>query len=267
MATKPPSNHPEIDWAKWKAVEDGDVRSPCPMLNSLSNHGVLPRDGKGITKEMAVKALTQSLNLDSKIANIFASVALTANPDPHAHSFDLNHVNKHGVIEHDVSLTRDDIASGDNHTFNKDIWQRYLDNYGDSKETSFALCSKARYDRVAASKRTHFLNAKDFGYGIKEAVLSYGETALLLGLLGDPKNGKIPVEYLRVLVEQERLPYKEGWRPSERPITQSDMNHMILNLLEANEHKAEEASTIGLGTVHAVQNAVTNLIPSYCTIM
>jgi len=41
---------------------------------------------------------------------------------------------------------------------------------------------------------------KDWQYGIKEFILSYGESALFLSLLGDPKNGKIPVEYLRVLV-------------------------------------------------------------------
>jgi hypothetical protein len=68
-------------------------------------------------------------------------------------------------------------------------------------------------------------------------------------------------------IEQERVPFKEGWRKSERPITQGDMNHMILKLVEANEHKAAEASTVGLGTVHAVTTAVTSMLPDFCTIM
>jgi hypothetical protein len=68
-------------------------------------------------------------------------------------------------------------------------------------------------------------------------------------------------------IEEERLPYEEGWRPAAHPITQKDLNHSIFNLMQANEHKSTEASEVGLGTVHAVQNAVTSLLPSYCVIM
>jgi len=267
MAAKSPPNQPEIDWTKWRTPESGEVRSPCPMLNSLANHGVLPRDGKGITKEMAVKALTNAINLHVDIAKFFASGAIATNPDAHAHSFDLNHVNKHGLIEHDVSLTRDDIAFGDNHTFNPDIWKSVVDTYGDSKETNFALASEARYNRVIACKKAHEAANKEVEYGIKEVIFSYGETALLLSMLGDPKDGKIPVEYLKILVEEERLPYEEGWRPAAQPVTLKDMNHVVFNLIHANEHKSAEALEVGLGTVHAVHNAVTSLLPSYCVIM
>lgn len=114
----------------------------------------------------------------------------------------------------------------------------------------------------------------------------YGESALFLGILGDPKDGKIPLEYLKVLfgektkirmcghdvwltwyIEQERLPYKEGWRPLEQPLTQTQMNHLIFSLTTANEHKAAEAAEVGLGTVHAVTSAVTSILPSYCNVM
>jgi hypothetical protein len=68
-------------------------------------------------------------------------------------------------------------------------------------------------------------------------------------------------------IEEERLPYQEGWRPPAQPITLQDLNHPIFNLIQANEHKSAEASEVGLGTVHAVQNAVTSLLPSCCVIM
>lgn len=45
------------------------------------------------------------------------------------------------------------------------------------------------------------------------------------------------------------------------------MNHMIFKLIMANEHKAAEASEVGLGSIHAVTNAVTSIMPTYCTIM
>lgn len=169
------------------------------MINALANHHILPHSGHGITKEMAINALTSSINLSSAIATVFASVAVTANPDKSAHFFNLDQVNKHGLIEHDVSLSRNDFLLGDNHTFNKEIFDRVISTYGDQTETSFESVSKARYQRVLDCKKAHEEAGKDFQYGIKEFVLSYGESALFLGLLGDPKEGKIPVEYLRAL--------------------------------------------------------------------
>lgn len=190
------------------------------MINALANHGILPHNGKGITKAMAVDVLTKSINLDSTIANVFAIGALTTNPDHSAHSFDLDHLQKHGVIEHDVSLSRSDLGLGDNHTFDKNVFEGVLASYGDAKETNFELASKARYERMVAAKKAHEVAKKDFQYGIKEFILSkwspsvlpshtdmplifcssgYGESALFLGILGDPKDGKIPLEYLKVL--------------------------------------------------------------------
>jgi hypothetical protein len=182
------------------------VRSPCPMLNALANHGILPHNGKGLTKEIVVKALTTSVNLDSKIANTFASVALTSNPDHHTSSFDLNHLDKHNLIEHDVSLSRDDFAFGDNHSFAPDIWATYLATYGTSEKTSFDVASKARWGRVMASKKKHEAQGKLFEYGIKEFILSYGETALIMAFMGDPKEGQIPIKYLKVFVGKSQFP-------------------------------------------------------------
>jgi hypothetical protein len=68
-------------------------------------------------------------------------------------------------------------------------------------------------------------------------------------------------------IEEERLPYKEGWRPAAHPITPIDLSRSIFNLIQANKHNSAEASEVGLGTVHAVENAVTSLLPSYCVIM
>lgn len=171
------------------------------MINALANHHVLPHDGKAITKTMAVAALTQAINLDSTIASVFASGALASNPDHDAHSFDLNMVDKHGLIEHDVSLSRSDFALGDNHSFDKEVWDGVLKTYEGKMETDFETVSKARYGRVLASKKKMEEAGKggQWIYGIKEFVLSYGESALFLGILGDPKDGRIPVEYLKVL--------------------------------------------------------------------
>lgn len=175
------------------------------MLNALANHHILPHNGKGITKELAVNTLSHAINLDTKIGNVFSAVALTANPDHTAHYFDLDQVNKHGLIEHDVSLSRNDAALGDNNTFDQYTWDGVLQTYGDNKETDFAHVSKARYDRFLACKKAHEAAERDFEFGIKEFILSYGESALFLSILGDPENGKIPIEYLKVLFGKSHL--------------------------------------------------------------
>jgi hypothetical protein len=169
------------------------------MLNVLANHGILPHNGKGITKDMAVEALTSSINLGSGVATIFALGAVKSNPDKLAGTFDLDQVSSHGYIEHDSSLSRGDANLGDHRNFNKEIWDKVMETYGDNEKTDFSLASKARYNRLLAAKKQHEEAGTDFQYTIKELVMSYGETALFLGILGDPAEGKIPVKYLKAL--------------------------------------------------------------------
>jgi len=176
-------------------------------MNSLANHHILPHNGKGITKEMAIKALTSSVKFDSFISTTFTLGALLSNPDHRSHMFDLDMVDKHGLIEHDVSLSRDDFALGDNHTFNKEIFETVLSTYGDAKETSFETASKARWERLMACKKAHEDAGKPFVYGIREFICSYGETALFTSVLGDKKAGTCPIEYLRIFFGEFILVY------------------------------------------------------------
>jgi len=268
MTSAPPPGHPEINWSGWEPAGSGDVRSPCPVMNALANHSVLPHSGKGLTKALIVQALTSSINLDPGIASAFASYAITTNPDHGADFFDLDHVSKHGAIEHDVSLSRQDYdLGGDNTEFDKNVWNTTVAAYGDAQETTFETASHVRVKRFLACKAAHMAAKTQLGFGIKECFFSYGETALILGTLGGKETGKVPIDWIKIIFEQERLPYKEGWRRIEKPLTQSDMNYIIFKLFEFNEAKTIEANEVGLGTVFAVKNAVENLMPAYCTVM
>ncbi|KIK68713.1 hypothetical protein GYMLUDRAFT_36202 [Collybiopsis luxurians FD-317 M1] len=48
-----------IDWDshRWVAPGEDDLRSPCPGMNILANHGFLPRDGRNVTIPMTLKAI------------------------------------------------------------------------------------------------------------------------------------------------------------------------------------------------------------------
>lgn len=74
------------------------------MLNALANHGFLPHDGKSITENKTVAALGSALNIDQELASFLFGFAVTTNPKPNATTFDLNHLSRHNVLEHDASL-------------------------------------------------------------------------------------------------------------------------------------------------------------------
>lgn len=229
---------------------------------------------------MAIKALTEALHMDDTMAKVFAWGGVVANENKEEHNFDLDHVNVHGWIEHDVSLSREDIAFGSNSEFSRERWEEVFKIYKEGtlteegasgvgpQEVTWESASKARYLRVKQQKERHEAAGKDFGYGIKEVVLSYGESALFMNVLG--KDGAAPLEWVRILFEEERFPFKEGWKPPV-VLNQDMMNHAISKLIEANEEKKEEAVTAGLGTVTALTVAVKGLVksaaPSYCTVM
>jgi Peroxidase, family 2 len=187
----------------------------------LSNHHVLPHDGKGLTKDFIVKALSSSINLDPKIASLFATYAITLNPEKGADFFDLDHVCQHGAIEHDVSLSRQDIdLGGDNTTFDADVFSETIAVYGDAKETTFETASKVRAERFMACKKAHAAAKGHLQFGIKECFFSYGETALLLGFLGDPKNGKVPIDWIKTVFGKffSVLPHANNSRARENTI-------------------------------------------------
>ncbi|KAJ4301882.1 hypothetical protein N0V90_003978 [Kalmusia sp. IMI 367209] len=217
----------QIDWENWSPPGENDgmqkrpqhrkdrintklVRSPCPAINALANHSILPHSGKGITKAMAVEALTKALNVDPKIANVFAASGIIANPNHNEHSFDLNHVSKHNYIEHDGSLSRDDAAFSGAEKFSPEAFGMVLAAYreahpGKSDDeilTDWATGGHARWARITASKAKHEKAQKTWIYGIKEAIMSYGETSLYLNLLG--KDGVAPLQWVKIFFGKYR---------------------------------------------------------------
>ncbi|KAF9519305.1 hypothetical protein BS47DRAFT_1324593 [Hydnum rufescens UP504] len=92
-------------WPEFIPPKATDSRSPCPGLNAMANHGILPRDGRNITKGMFNKALedtwnfapTLTRNTTNASANLFGRSTL-----------DLADLAGHNIIEHDASLLRHD---------------------------------------------------------------------------------------------------------------------------------------------------------------
>jgi len=123
-------------------------------------------------------------------------------------------------------------------------------------------------------------------YGIKALLLNYGQTVLFPAHLGGRDDGKFPVQYMRVLfgkppfslprrmhssdispLEEERLPHKEGWRKTDNPVTATDIDRLAYKMMMANEHKMDEVSITGVGTLHAAATNVSGMLGDYCDVV
>ncbi|KAF7303083.1 Cloroperoxidase [Mycena kentingensis (nom. inval.)] len=96
---------------EWRAPTANDSRSPCPGINALANHAILPRDGRNITHPMLVDIFKKFLNLEETFA---ITVANASNRFLRADgTFDLHDTALHGVIEDNASFVHDDVRPGE----------------------------------------------------------------------------------------------------------------------------------------------------------
>lgn len=98
-------------WPEYVAPKEGDSRSACPMLNAMANHGILPHDGKNITfREMNTK-IRSTFNFAASFCFFVPKFSADfLHRSYWSDRFDLAELSLHNAIEHDASLTREDVA-------------------------------------------------------------------------------------------------------------------------------------------------------------
>lgn len=231
-----------------------DVRSPCPALNVLANHGYLPRNGKNITPRKLFPALEKVYGLSKPLAGLLAfggfflvhQHPMTSiddlkpkfrdfqNLEAIAHKIDsleslfhnvierreldLAEIAAHNHIEHDASITHDDIA--DLHaefaspTNNLALFEAFLTDSASGTHIDAADIGRARARR---ERESH--NATGRTLDALHSDIARGEAALVVSIFGETatKSGSpwkgpgVPFETVRRFWRDERLP--EGWKP------------------------------------------------------
>lgn len=209
-----------IDFTKWHPPVPGDLRSPCPALNALANHGIIPHNGRNLTVPMLVDAFKSSMNVSADFTTFVGSAALPLAADKGASGqFNLADISVHGVpnaMEHDGSLSRKDFANGGDATsFSPSVFREFLGFFGNEKNVTIPLAAKARWGRILSSRRTN----PHFSYTEGDRLNSYIQSAIYMQSLKEPVSGTVPVNWIKIWYEQERLPWKEGWRPTKDPIS------------------------------------------------
>jgi len=129
----------------------------------------------------------------------------------------LDQLGMKGVIEHDISLTRRDRAQGDCISPQRDLIEALLacradgDNenndgrQNDAENLSIRDLAEYRRRRVAAQKEEN----PEAVYGRLQHSFACMEIALLVGTFGD--DDEVRKDLVRVFLQEERLPFREGW--------------------------------------------------------
>lgn len=213
------------------------------MLNTLANHGYLPRDGRNARAadfELAMKQLGLSSVCGGFLSNP-PFIEREADGKPKQRSFfakifyylrnpwalffsrfgvrkpgqrdsagkpviNLDELSTPGVIEHDISLTRRDYAQGDNHTMQPDLVEALLASSSDGGKTLTLEDMVAfRKRRIAEQKAANPELAPD----APTNKVANGEIGLILHVFGDGK--KVDCDRVRAIFMEQRLPRQEGW--------------------------------------------------------
>ncbi|KAM0703604.1 hypothetical protein Q7P35_009543 [Cladosporium inversicolor] len=218
-----------------------DVRSPCPGLNALANHGFIHHDGRDMTIPHLLEGLAAGLNIGPDFTVAVGGLGLFSSPDPLGGSFDLNDLDQHNFpIEHDASLSREDAYFGNDYSFNSGIWNQTRSFFKNGK-TALLPAALAIANRTADSKKRN----PEFVYGLQQFILRYGEMTLAIETMGGGDlTGVARLDWVNQLFTQEKLPYNLGWRPRAEPITLPSIGQMIVEIFAVSPEKFSEAGTI-----------------------
>ncbi|KDO17617.1 hypothetical protein SPRG_15519 [Saprolegnia parasitica CBS 223.65] len=193
-ASNPPPFQP------WSPTDTTNM-APCPMLNALSNHGVLPRSNISASD---LRSALGALQCDSLIQRILSSDSVMALG--HGGLLTLADLDVHGAIEHDASLTRQDAALGDNTKLDPALLSAFKAISADGKYITKSELAAYRVVRAADSKARN----PSVRFGVREQVTAYVEAAVLFVAFADD-SGAMRLDWLEMFFAHEKLPFELGW--------------------------------------------------------
>ncbi|CAG8973617.1 hypothetical protein HYALB_00002182 [Hymenoscyphus albidus] len=165
----------------------GDVRSPCPLLNAIANHGFIPHDGKNIDLTTMLDGIDNAVGLQATgrtfFANSFNRIAAVSSTGKNT-TINLNDLSVHNVIEHDGSLSRLDIAQGDHVSFSQTT-------FDETKSFWPAEKISIKDAGTAVKRRQQTQTRANPQYNLSPALLNttVAQSALYLGLFGNFVDG------------------------------------------------------------------------------
>ncbi|KAK6207822.1 hypothetical protein QIS74_12903 [Colletotrichum tabaci] len=213
---------------EWKAPGPDDLRAPCPVMNTLANHGFIPRNGRNITRDVFIEATNKAINLDRAFGGVTFDNGKKVNPNPNATFFDLDMLHTHGIIEHDGSLSRKDSFFDPTNPFDAETFDNYLKYLGN--DTTINTTSQANA-RARQALDMSVLNP-EFEITQPEIPVIVGENAMLLSIFGSPlENPVARRDWIEFFFRNERFPIMLGWTPPAVAINMPTMGALIQEMI------------------------------------
>ncbi|KAJ7624101.1 Cloroperoxidase [Mycena polygramma] len=203
-----------------------DVRSPCPGLNTLANHGCLLRDGRNFTIPQLMDTAALNVNWDPIL--VAAKFGLLTRDE--GGSFDkmsLDALAVHNMVEHDASMSRNDFGDGT----------------GDSQpalQRNHLRHARQRQRRIGHIR--HGLCGRGVEYRLRSR-----ESALYLSIFGDPSTGVASKKFVQIFFREERLPIAEGWAKPSKLITVDTLTPLERNIVKASNWTTQPREPLRLG--------------------
>ncbi|TFK24484.1 Cloroperoxidase [Coprinopsis marcescibilis] len=223
------SKHP------WMPLKRGDLRGPCPGLNTLASHGYLPRNGVA-TPSQIITAVQEGFNMENKLAqlttyfamigdgnlitdlvSIGAKTPLTGmDPPPPAI---VGGMHNHGTFEGDASLIRGDAFFGDNHSFNQTLFDQFKEfsqKYGNGFY-NLTVAAELRFHRIQQGVAT---NPQFSFFGLRH-LTAYAEATFPASLFVDGRKqgrdvGQLDMKSAESFFKDMRFP--KGFHRSSSPV-------------------------------------------------
>ncbi|KAK7054356.1 hypothetical protein VNI00_003550 [Paramarasmius palmivorus] len=160
-------------------------------------------------------------------------------------TFTLDDIKKHGVIEHDASLSRQDFALGDNLHFNETIFTTLANSNPGSDVYNTTSAGQVQHERLADSLATNPNVTNTAEIALARSFTS----ALYLSVMGNPITGVAPKNFVQIFFREERLPIEEGWERSSTQINGSTLGNLATMIQAASNWTAPEICGAGASEV------------------
>ncbi|KAI5118879.1 hypothetical protein M0805_003554 [Coniferiporia weirii] len=225
-----------LDAHPYIAPRPNDYRSPCPALNTMANHGYLPRDGRKLSGTVLTRALMECYNLSWPLAAFLSwgGVALLGQVG----LFSLRDLARHNRIEHDASIAHANTPADEEYAptdVDTALFNAFL---ADARGGRFGAPDIARVRVRREAEKGMCVSAV-------QQEIARGEAALVLQIFGGEAFA-VPLDVVQTWWHDERLP--EGWRPTRETTLLGTVHWSteIRNGMDALRGKAAAAARTGV---------------------
>ncbi|KAJ7278697.1 Chloroperoxidase [Mycena rebaudengoi] len=221
-----------------------DQRGPCPGMNTLANHGYIPRNGIA-TFEQVTLAQVEAFNLDIGFAAFLTAANMLMRGNPFVNKISIGGesplvpplpgrigsrvtggIAKHGGFEGDASITRADVHIGDNRNFQDILYDQdllFLGKFGDNgpegNNTVFNLPT------ITAIKQHNIqMNQAadpEFHFTPTRVIASFNEIAFLLDLFANGTTKQASLSTIGSFLRNQTFP--PNWHRAAAPVTGADI--------------------------------------------